>query len=128
MKMKLDGSEKIIARVDTPQFEKYPLFSISIGGSGKWFGYNRGDNYGTISICGVYFSFRLPYQPNIVFGQGVDAGFNAATKTISYLISKVNTQSVMIAQLTELLQEAANEEEDDEEDDEDDNGFNPQWN
>ena len=123
--MKLDGSEKIIARIDTPKFEKHPLFSVSIGGDGnKWFGFTRGDNFGNLGICGVYLSFRLPYQPSIVFGQGVDAGFNASAKTVAYLISKINHQSVTIKNLIETLEEIQNQL--DEEEDED--GFKPNWN
>lgn len=133
--MKLDGNEQVLARIDTPKFEKYPLFSISIGGEGnKWFGFTRGDNFGVIGICGIYFSFRLPYQPNIVFGQGVDAGFNASSKTISYLVSKINQQAAVTKQLLVMLNEAHEEIEnntnasEEEEDEDDNNGFNPNWN
>lgn len=130
MKMKLNGTEKVIARIDTPVFKKHPLISVSVGGDGnKWFGFTRGDNFGTLGICGIYFSFRLPYQPSIVFGQGVDAGFNAASKTVSYLLNKINQQAVIIKELSHMLNEAHKEiEVEDNDDDDDDIGFNPQWN
>jgi hypothetical protein len=128
MKMKLEGTEKVIAKIDTPEFKKHPLLGVSIGGHyNKWFGYVRGDNFGVIGIFGIYISFRLPYQPSIVYGQGVDAGFNAAAKTVGYLLNKVNQQAAIIKQLTTMLEEV--QEHLDEEDDEDeDGGFKPNWN
>lgn len=128
--MKLDGTEKVIARIDTPEFKNHPLISISVGGDGKWFGYTRGENYGILGVFGIYISFRLPYQLNKVYGDGVQAGFDAATKTVAYLITKINTQAVMIEQLKIMIEEFQKElEEINEEDDDDDNeGFKPNWN
>jgi hypothetical protein len=125
-KMITEESEKIIARVDTPDFKKYPLISLSVGGGDKWFGYTRGENYGVFGILGIYISFRLPYQSKKVYGDGVQAGFDAAAKTVAYLIKKVNEQAIMINSLKELIETIGDEIED--EDDEDDNGFKPNWN
>lgn len=128
--MNLDGTEKVIAKIDTPEFKKHPLISISVGGDGKWFGYTRGDNYGIIGILGIYLSFRLPYKVNKIFGDGVQAGFDAATKTITYLINRINTQTVMIEQLKVMIEEFQKELEEinDEDDDDDNEGFKPNWN
>ena len=127
--MKTDGTEKVIARIDTPEFKKHPLISISVGGDGKWFGYTRGENYGILGMLGIYLSFRLPYQLNKVYGDGVQAGFDAATKTVAYLINKINTQSVMIEQLKIMVEEFQKElEEIDDEDDDDNEGYKPNWN
>lgn len=124
--MKLNQTTKVLARIDTPKFQKHPLVGISIGGDGnKFFGYTRGDNFGVIGFFGIYISFRLSYKPEIIFGQGVEAGFKASTTTISYLISKINHQTEVINELAKML-EAAQDDNDEEE--EDDNGFDPQWN
>lgn len=127
--MKTDGAEKVIARIDTPEFKKHPLISISVGGDGKWFGYTRGENYGILGMLGIYISFRLPYQLNKVYGDGVQAGFDAATKTVAYLITKINHQAATIDQLRAMIEEIEKElEEMDDEDDDDNNGFKPNWN
>lgn len=121
-----EASEKIIARIDTPEFKKHPLIGISVGGDGKWFGYTRGENYGVFGILGIYISFRLSYQPKKVYGDGVQAGFDAASKTVAYLIKKVNEQAIMINNLKGLIETIGDEMEDDEDDD--NNEFKPNWN
>jgi hypothetical protein len=114
---------KVLARIDIPKFKKHPLISISIGGDGnKLFGYTRGENFGVLCLLGIYISIRRPYDPSVAFGMGVEEGFKASEKLVSYLVAKVNNQAIMINKMASMMEDTEDEEE------EDDNGFNPQWN
>ena len=128
--MKINETEKVVARIDTPKFPSHPLVGVSIGGDGnKWLGYVRGDNFGVLGFFGIYISFRLPYKKNVIFGQGVEEGFKAASKTVAYLVAKINKQSFIITDLLERLEEMESKlNQENEDEDDDDTGFNPQWN
>jgi N-acetyl-beta-hexosaminidase len=124
--IKLDNKQlegKIVAVIKPPKFDLFPLIAIAVGGDGfKRFGWTRGKCYGVLSLFGLYITFRMPYKKYDIWQQGVDDGFKATQKTISYLTSHINKQNAVIASLlanTDIL---------DDDDEEEDEGFNPLWN
>lgn len=91
--------EIILDSLTPPEFEKFPLVMLEIGGGGLLPYYNRGDNCVTFGLFGIYISFRRAWDPEKVWKQGVEDGWKSSLKTVNLMMEKIAIRESIIKKM-----------------------------